>query len=134
MFRHELTNLRFEEELYRIVTRVNTSSEIGTLATIEAHQNIWATREDHLGAFRTAFNTTTELYYDPLNKSLSPHTYHFLYSENMVFSTSGSNAAFAWQGTIIKNPMSATTLAFDELWNMLSPTLKDWNHTLHRPH
>jgi hypothetical protein len=36
LFRPELTHLTFEEEFYRLVTRVGTTSEIDTPTTIEA--------------------------------------------------------------------------------------------------
>jgi hypothetical protein len=39
MFQPELTHLTFEEELYRLVTRVGTTSEIDTPTTIETYKN-----------------------------------------------------------------------------------------------
>ena len=46
----------------------------------------------------------TELYSDPLNKSLHSHTYHSFHPEDIVFSSSGTNAPHTWQGTNIANP------------------------------
>jgi hypothetical protein len=68
LFRPELTHLTFEEELYRLVTRVDTTSEIDAPTTIETHKNRWATREDLLHVLRTSLNTATEMCSDHLNK------------------------------------------------------------------
>jgi hypothetical protein len=62
-------------------------------------KNIWVTREDLIEALRTPFNTTIELYSNPLDKSLGSHTYHSLYPEDLLLSSSNNNATFAWQGT-----------------------------------
>jgi hypothetical protein len=56
LFRPELAQLPFEEELYRLVTRVGTTSEIDTPSPTHAQQNRWATREDLLDAMRLAFH------------------------------------------------------------------------------
>jgi hypothetical protein len=55
-------------------------------------KNRWATREDLQEALRSALNTNAELYSDPLNISTGSHTYHSLYTQNLVFSSSGNKA------------------------------------------
>jgi hypothetical protein len=45
LFRHELAQLPFDEELCRLVIGVGTSSEIDTPSPTQTQQNIWATRK-----------------------------------------------------------------------------------------
>jgi hypothetical protein len=104
LFRPKLTQLLFEEEIYRLVTIVGTSSEIDTPTPIQTQQNRWATKEDLLAAMRSAFHACTLLYSEPLYKSLPSQTYHSLYPEDVVRSSNGTNVHFAWHGPNIANP------------------------------
>jgi hypothetical protein len=104
LFRPDLSQHTFEEEVYHFLTRLGSRSEIHSpsLATITC--NRWATREDLLTALPHTFHIQTELYSDPLNKSLHSYTYHSLYPEDIFFSSSGSNTPHTWHGTNIANP------------------------------
>jgi hypothetical protein len=105
LFRPELSQYTFEEEVYHFLTRLGSRSEIHYPTPATTTRNRWATRdEDLLKALRHTFHIQTKLYSDPLNKSLHSHTYHSLYPEDIVFSSSGSNAPHTWRGTNIANP------------------------------
>jgi hypothetical protein len=92
LFRPDLTQHSFEEEDYHLLTRLGSRSQIHSPTPAITTLNIWATREDLFTTLRNTFHIQTELYSDPLNKSLHSHTYHSLYHEDIVFSSSGSNA------------------------------------------
>jgi hypothetical protein len=85
-----------EKDLYRLISRVGTASEIDNPTITETQKDKWAIWEDLLEVVPSAFITTTELYSDTLNKSLGSHPYHPLYTEESTLSSSGSNASFAW--------------------------------------
>jgi hypothetical protein len=104
LFRPYLTQRSFEEEVYHLITRLGSRSKVQSPTPAITTRNRWATREDLLTALRSTFHIQTELYSDPLNKSLHAHTYHSLYPEDIVFSSSGSNAPYTWHGTNIASP------------------------------
>jgi hypothetical protein len=104
LFSPDLTHSTFEEEVYHLITRLSSCSEINSATPANTTRNRWATREDLLSALRTTFHIQTELYSDLLNKSLHSHTYYSLYREDIVFSSNGSNAPHTWDGTNIDNP------------------------------
>jgi hypothetical protein len=104
IFRPDLTHFSFEEEIYHIITRLGSRSEIHSPTPHTTTRNKWVTREDLLTALGNTFHIYTELYSYPLNKSLHSHTYHSLYLEDIVFSSSGSNAPHKWHGTNNANP------------------------------
>jgi hypothetical protein len=76
LFRPDLTQRSFEAEVYLLITRLGFRSEIHSPIPTTTTRNRWATREGLLTALRTTFHIKTELYSDPLNKSLHSHTYH----------------------------------------------------------
>jgi hypothetical protein len=75
LFRPDLTHRSF----YHLITRLDSRSEIHSPTPVTTTHNRWATREDLLTALRSTFHIQTELYSDPLNKSLNSHSYHSLY-------------------------------------------------------
>jgi hypothetical protein len=95
LFRPELTSMTFEEESYRLVARVGTTSETDTQTKNETHKIRWATRKDLLPTFHKTCNTTMELNSYPLSTSLGSFAFHSLYPEDAVFSSSGSNTIFS---------------------------------------
>jgi hypothetical protein len=92
LFRPDLTHRSFEEEVYHLITRLGSRSDIHSPTPATTTRNKWVTREDLLTALRNTSHIQTELYSDPLNKSLHSHTYHSLYPEDVIFSFSGRNA------------------------------------------
>jgi hypothetical protein len=79
LFHPDLTHRTFEEEVYHLIKRLGSRSKIYSPTPATTTRNRWATREDILSALRNTFHTQTELYSDPLNKSLHSHNYHSLY-------------------------------------------------------
>jgi hypothetical protein len=67
-------------------------------------RNGWATCEELFSAPRNTFYTQTELYLDPLNKSLHSHTLHSLHLEDAILSSNGNNAPQTWHASYIANP------------------------------
>jgi hypothetical protein len=122
LFHPDLSQHTFEEEVYHLLTRPCSRSESHSPTPATTTRNRWATREDLLTTLRYTFHIRTELYSDPFNKSLHSHTYHPLYPEDIVFSSSGSNAPHTWHGTNIANPecVNATTTACAAPWNTQS--------------
>jgi hypothetical protein len=103
LYRPDLTQHSFVEEVYHLITRLGSRSEIHSPSPATTTRNIWATREDLLTTLRNTFHTQTKLYSYPLYKSLNSHTYHSQYPEEIVFSSSGCNAPHTWHGTNIAN-------------------------------
>jgi hypothetical protein len=85
LFRPDLTHRSFEGKVYHLITRIGSRSEIHSPTPATTTRNRWATREDLLTTLRNTFHIHTELYSDPLNKSLHSHSYHSLYPKDIVF-------------------------------------------------
>jgi hypothetical protein len=82
LFRPDLTRRSFEDTVYHLITRLGSHSEIHSPTPATTTRNRWATREDLLTTLRNTFHTQTQLYSDPLNKSLHPHTHYTLKTQS----------------------------------------------------
>jgi hypothetical protein len=56
LFRPVLTHHSFEEEIYNLITRLGSRSEIHSSTLATTTRNKWATREDLLTALRNTFD------------------------------------------------------------------------------
>jgi hypothetical protein len=104
VFRPDLAHRSFEEEVYHLISRLGSRSEIHSPTPATTTRSKWDTREDLLTALHSTFHIQTELYSDHLNKSLHSYTYQSFYPEDKVFSSYGSNAPHTSHGTNIANP------------------------------
>jgi hypothetical protein len=104
LFRPDLKQRSFEEEVCHLITRLGSRSEIHSPTPATTTHNRWATRDDLLTALHNAFHIHTELCSDPHKKSLHSHCYYSLYPEDIVFTSIGINAPHTWHGTDIANP------------------------------
>jgi hypothetical protein len=65
LFRPDLTQHSFEEEVYHLITRLGSGSEIHSPTPATTTLNRWATREDLLTALRNTFYTLRTLLRPP---------------------------------------------------------------------
>jgi hypothetical protein len=65
LFRPDLSQHSFEEEVYHLITRLGSRSEIHSPTPATTTLNIWATREDLLTALRNTFHTLRTLLRPP---------------------------------------------------------------------
>ena len=96
LFRPEIAKYCFEEEVFRLVGRVGSKSELRTKKQAARTRNRWASRPDLTSRLEQVLGAEVELYSDPLNKSLTSLYYHSLYEEDVVFSAMQDNAIYAW--------------------------------------
>jgi hypothetical protein len=66
LFCPDLTHRSFEEEVYRLITRLGSRSEIHSPTPATTTRNRWTIREDLLSALRSTFHIQNGLYSDPL--------------------------------------------------------------------
>jgi hypothetical protein len=113
----------FEEEVYHLITRLSSRSEIHSPTPAATTRNKWATREDLLTALHSTFHIRIELY-------SNPSTNQFIHtlttpSTQKIRSFHPAAATHHTLGTAQTSPTRNTTMnACAALWNMqsLAPT------------